>query len=45
MLRHALPPGYQRSEVPRRPTLDGYVGIIDEILLTDKTLIKSIRPV
>jgi hypothetical protein len=46
MLRHALPPGYRRSEAPRRPTLDGYVGIIDEILCTDKTLIKNnvIRP-
>ena len=45
-LRHALPPGYRRSEAPRRPTLDGYVGIIDEILCTDKTLIKNnvIRP-
>ena len=46
ILRHALPPGYRRSEAPRRPTLDGYVGIIDEILCTDKTLIKNnvIRP-
>ena len=34
MLRHELPPGYRRSEAPRRPTLDGYVGIIDEILRT-----------
>ena len=41
MLRHALPPGYRRSEAPRRPTLDGYVGIIDEILCTDKALIKN----
>ena len=29
MLRHALPPGYRRSEAPRRPMLDAYVGIID----------------
>ena len=43
MLRHALPPGYQRSEAPRRPTLDAYVGIIDEILSTDKALIKKQR--
>ena len=41
MLRHALPPGYQRSEPPRRPTLDGFVGVIDEILRTDKALIKN----
>jgi len=43
MLRHELPPGYRRSEAPRRPTLDGYVGIIDEILRTDKALIKKQR--
>jgi hypothetical protein len=36
MLRHALPPGYRRSEAPRRPTLDDYVGVIDEILRTVK---------
>lgn len=41
MLRHELPPGYRRSEVPRRPTLDGYVGLIDEILRSDKALIKK----
>lgn len=27
MLRHELPPGYRRSEAPRRPTLDNYVGV------------------
>lgn len=37
MLRHELPPGY------RRPTLDAYVDIIDEILRTDKALIKKQR--
>jgi len=26
MLRHALPLGYRRSETPRLPTLDAYVG-------------------
>jgi hypothetical protein len=36
MLRHELPPGYQRSEPPRRPTLDNYVGVIDEIPRSDK---------
>ena len=40
-LRHTLPPGYRRSEVPHRPTLDYYVGVIDEIMRTDKALIKS----
>ena len=43
MLRHELPPGYQRSEPPPRPTLDGFVGVIDEILRTDKSLIKKQR--
>ena len=43
MLRHELPPGYQRSEPPRRPTLDGFVGVIDEILRTDRALIKKQR--
>ncbi len=43
MLRHELPPGYRRSEAPRRPTLDGYVGVVDEILRTDKALIKKQR--
>lgn len=43
MLRHELPPGYRRSQAPRRPTLDAYVKIIDEILRTDKTLIKKQR--
>ena len=41
MLRYELPPGYRRSEPPHRPTLDAYVVIIEEILRTDKALIKS----
>ena len=43
MLEHALPPGYRRVELPKRPTLDAYVDIIDEILRTDKALIKKER--
>jgi len=43
MLRHALLFGYHRSEAPRRPTLDVYVGVIDEILRTNKALIKKQR--
>ena len=43
MLRHELPPGYRHDEPARRPTLDGYVGVIDEILRTDKALIKKPR--
>ena len=53
MLRHALSPiawqgmftclrrGCRRSEAPHRPTLDAYVGVIDEIRHTDKALIKK----
>ena len=43
MLEHEVPPGYRRSEEPRRRALDGYVAIIDEILRTDKALIKKQR--
>lgn len=42
MLRHELPPGYCCSEEPPHPRLNGYVESIDEILCTDKALIKSI---
>jgi DNA replication protein DnaC len=35
--------GYRRSEVPRGPTLDDHVGVINEILRTDKALIKKQR--
>jgi hypothetical protein len=35
MLRHALPPGYRRSAALRRPTLDDYVVVIDEIPRAD----------
>jgi transposase len=41
MLRHELPPGYRHSEPPHRPTLDVYVGVIDELLRSNKALIKK----
>ncbi|MBL4872390.1 MAG: hypothetical protein JKY41_03090 [Rhodobacteraceae bacterium] len=41
MLKHALPPDYQCSRAPRRPPLDAYVGIVDEILRADKALSKK----
>ena len=34
---------YRRSEAPHRPTHDAYVGIIDEILRSDKALIEKQR--
>jgi transposase len=36
ILRHSVPPGYQRSQPPRRPKLDPFTGIIDRILEEDR---------
>src|SRR3981189_1795919 len=36
MLMFSVPPGYRRSRSPARPKLDGFVGIIDQILEDDK---------
>ena len=41
MLRFSVPPGYRRSEPPRRPKLDPFTGIIDAILEADKTVPKK----
>jgi transposase len=35
MLQFSLPPGYRREQEPKRPKLDGFTGIIDQILKTD----------
>ena len=35
MLCHSVPPGYRRSKPPRRPKLDGFTDIIDQILHDD----------
>ena len=32
MLRYRLPPGYRRAQPIRRPKLDAFTGIIDQIL-------------
>ena len=32
ILKHSVPPGYQRGQAPKRPKLDPYTGIIDQIL-------------
>jgi transposase len=37
MLRYAVPPGYRRQQPARRPKLDDWVGVIDQILEEDKT--------
>lgn len=36
MLAFSVPPGYRRSRPPVRPKLDGFVGLIDQILAEDK---------
>jgi hypothetical protein len=35
MLSHSVPPGYQRQQLPARPKLDPFTGIIDQILEED----------
>ena len=32
ILKYAAPPGYRRRNAPRRPKIDPYTGVIDEIL-------------
>jgi len=43
ILKHALPPGYQRAKPPARPKLDAFIPIIDQILEEDKARIKKQR--
>ena len=43
MLRYAVPPGYRRQQPVRRPKLDRYTGIIDQILEADQTQPKKQR--
>lgn len=35
MLRYSVPPGYRRSKSIRRPKLEGFTGVIDQILSED----------
>ena len=35
MLRYRLPPGYRRETPIRRPKLDAFTGVIDQILRDD----------
>ena len=41
MLQYSVPPGYQRKAPPHRPKLDPYVGIIDQILESDRSVPKK----
>ena len=36
MLRYRLPPGYRRQQPIRCPKLDGFTGVIDQILSDDQ---------
>ena len=41
MLVFSVPPGYRRKKQPIRPKLDGFTGIIDQILEADKQVHKK----
>ena len=41
MLQYSVPPGYQRKAPPHRPKLDPYIGIIDQILESDRSVPKK----
>ena len=43
MLKFSIPPGYRRDKEIRRPKLDAYTGIIDQILEADKLVPKKQR--
>ena len=43
MLRYSVPPGYRRQQPARRPKLDAWVGVIDQILEDDKSRGKKQR--
>jgi transposase len=37
MLQYSVPPGYRRQQPAKRPKLDPWVGVIDQILEEDRT--------
>ena len=43
MLKYSVPPGYRRDQPPRRPKLDPFAAIIDQILEADKSVPKKQR--
>ena len=43
MLEYSAPPGYQRQQPPRRPKLDLYIPVIDQILQSDEDRPKKQR--
>jgi hypothetical protein len=43
MLRHTVPPGYQRKDAPVSPKLGPFIGIVNQILLDDREVLKKQR--
>ena len=43
MLEYSVPPGYRRQLPPRKPKLDPFKGVIDQILEQDQTSPKKQR--
>ena len=41
MLRYRRPPGYRRAQPVRRPKLDAFTGVIDQILREDQSVRRS----
>ena len=41
MIRHSVPPGYQRKDPPVSPKLGPFVGIVHQILLDDRDVLKK----
>ena len=43
MLSYSAPPGYRRQTLARRPKLEAYTGVIDQILEKDHSVPKKQR--
>jgi transposase len=43
MIRHSVPPGYQRKDPPVSPKLGPFVGVVNQILLDDRDVLKKQR--
>ena len=43
MVRHAVPPGYQRKEAPVSPKSGPFIGAIHQILQDDREVLKKQR--
>ena len=43
MLRHTVPPGYQRKNLPVSPKLGPFVGIVNQIRLDDADVLNMQR--